>query len=331
MGTILNESLKSVVSTSQPQVRWVDLSLHTLKLVVAYDEVKQQKRLCLLGPLSLAQRRLLERDGFYTENGMYFRNELNFNLAQFAAIFPFAKSMMCHANTLGVTHSQLTGLQQELRKLAALNPSLVTTPATAEHIHQQALSCPPLSIEPVPLSSRFASVRAALGYEQFNTLKRAIFSRAGFRCEICLENGFEQGHQHPVELHEVFHYDDVRGTQKLSALMCVCPDCNAVKQVELSRAKGEATFAAALAQLCKVNGWNNLQAQTYYQHVYAIWQERSKKVWQLNLDLLTTTGLTLPKELIPPSKRVVQGEQMPVLPYLNALTKPLPKRFVSNN
>ncbi len=71
MGTIMNESLKSAASASQPQVRWVDLSMHTLKLVVAYDVETNRKRLCLLGPLSLAQRRMLERDAFYEEQGFF--------------------------------------------------------------------------------------------------------------------------------------------------------------------------------------------------------------------------------------------------------------------
>ncbi len=330
MGTIMNESLKSAASASQPQVRWVDLSMHTLKLVVAYDVETNRKRLCLLGPLSLAQRRMLERDAFYEEQGYFFRDELNFKLSQFLAIFPYAKSLLCDTRLIGVTKDQLSSLQQDLRKLAVVNPTIVTTPATAEQVHQHPLSNPTLSIEPVPLSSRFASVRAVLGHEQFNTLKKAIFTRAGYRCEICLENGFEQGHDHPAELHEVFQYDDVRGTQKLTALLCLCPNCNAVKQIELSRAKGDDSFQSAMAQLNKVNAWNSLQGQTYYQHAYSIWQERSKKVWQLNLDLLAGTGFKLPKELSVPTKRLAQGNDLlDSFPYLNSMTSAALKRLAT--
>jgi len=316
----MNEDLKSSETVAQPMTRWADLTMHTLRMVVAYDPETQSKRLCLLGPLSLAQRRVLAREDFYEEQGMLFRDELNFGLTQLAAIFPYVRAVNKHVNEIGVLVSDLAGMQQELKKSAALRPTIVTTTASAENLLQIPLSRPVLSIEPVPFSSRFSSVRGYLGHAEFNRLKKAVFVRAGYRCEICLENGFEQGHQHPVECHEVFEYDDLKGTQKISALMSLCPRCHSVKNIELSRAKSDEEFEVAMAQLAKVNGWSKPQAQTYYQHALHVWKERSKKPWDLNLDLLDGTGLQFPGEDNQTAKRPKRGREAGTkLPFLSQL------------
>lgn len=332
MGTIMNENVELAGQATQPQIKWADLSLHTLRLVVACEPNNSRKRLCLIGPLSLGQRRLLEREGFYADQEFYFRDQLNFNLSQLLAIFPFARVIQCATQDLAVMLADLPVLQLQLRKVAALQPTIITTKPAAEQKHQFPQTCPALNIEPVPTSSRFASVRKYLSHAQFNTLKKAIFVRAGYRCEICLENGFEQGHEHPVELHEVFQYDDVRGVQKLTALMCVCPNCNTVKNIELSRAKGSAQFQAALQRLSSVNAWNETQAKSYYQHILEVWRERSKKDWELNLDLLLATGLPLPKDLTQTPKRPETAAALSdAFSFLNVATLPKPKLFTTRN
>ncbi|MFZ6733210.1 HNH endonuclease [Undibacterium sp. Ji42W] len=320
MNEIMNEDLKSSEPLAQPLTRWADLTMHTLRMVVAYDPDTQSKRLCLLGPLSLAQRRVLAREDFYEERGLLFRDELNFGLTQLTAIFPYVRAVNKHASDIGVLAAELPALQQELKKMAALRPTIVTTASSAENLLQVPLSRPVLSIEPVPFSSRFSSVRSYLGHAEFNRLKKAVFIRAGYRCEICLENGFEQGHQHPVECHEVFEYDELKGTQKITALMSLCPRCHSVKNIELSRAKSDDEFEAAMAQLARINGWSKPQAQTYYQHALHVWKERSKKSWELNLDMLDGTGLQFPGEDNQTVKRPKRGREIGAkLPFLSQL------------
>ena len=317
---IMNEDLKSSEPAAQPLTKWADLTMHTLRMVVAFDPETQSKRLCLLGPLSLAQRRVLANDGFYEEQGMLFRDELNFGLTQLANIFPYVRVVNKYVGDIGVHASELPALQQELKKMAALRPTILTTLPSAENLLQVPLSRPVLSIEPVPFSSRFSSVRSYLGHADFNRLKKAVFARAGYRCEICLENGFEQGHQHPVECHEVFEYDEVKGTQKITALMSLCPNCHSVKNIELSRAKSDDEFEAAMTQLAKINGWSKVQAQTYYQHALHVWKERSKKSWELDLDMLNGTGLQFPGECKQLVMRPKRGRDISTkLPFLSQL------------
>ena len=92
----MNEDLKSSETAAQPLTKWADLTMHTLRMVVAYDPDTQSKRLCLLGPLSLAQRRVLAREDFYEEQGLFFRDELNFGLTQLANIFPYVRVVNKH-------------------------------------------------------------------------------------------------------------------------------------------------------------------------------------------------------------------------------------------
>ncbi|MES2038850.1 MAG: hypothetical protein V4495_13540 [Pseudomonadota bacterium] len=320
MNKIMNEDLKSSETAAQPLTKWADLTMHTLRMVVAYDPDTQSKRLCLLGTLSLAQRRILAREDFYEEQGMFFRDELNFGLTQLSHIFPYVRAVNKHTSEIGVMANELPALQQELKRMAALRPTIVTTTPGAESLLQVPLSRPVLSIEPVPFSSRFSSVRSYLGHADFNRLKKSVFVRAGYRCEICLENGFEQGHQHPVECHEVFEYDEARGTQKITALMSLCPRCHSVKNIELSRAKSDEEFEVAMTQLAKINGWSKAQALTYYQHAMHVWKERSKKSWELNLDMLDGTGLQFPGEGNNTLKRPKRGREVgSKLPFLSQL------------
>lgn len=318
MNEIMNEDLKSSAPGARPQTKWADLMMHTVRMVVAYDPRQQSKRLCLLGSLSAAQRRLLMLEGFYEEQGILFRNELNFGLAQLSNIFPYVRVVSKYAEEIGVTVSDLLAMHLELKRIAAARPTILSTKPSVESDTAQAnLPRPLLTIEPVPFSSRFSSVRTHLAQADFNRLKKSIYIRAGYRCEICGENGFEQGHQHPVECHEVFEFDETSGTQKMSGLMCVCPNCHSVKNIELTRAKSEEDFEAALNRLASINGWSKSQSMAYYQHSMHVWKERSKKSWILNLQLLDGIGLQFPSDNGAMLKRVKRGrEANPVLPFL---------------
>ncbi len=298
MSEIMNEDLKSSEGRARPQVKWADLSMHTLRLVVAYDPENQRKRLCIVGSLSAQQRRILKREDYYEEQGLMFKNELSFSLAQLSNVFPYARVVSKSMEEIGVVASELPALHQELKKLAAARPSIATAVNEAQDdlARIPAFARPLLSIEPVPFSSRFSSVRSHLAHVDFNRLKKSIFVRAGYRCEICSATGFDQGHHHPVECHEVFEFDDAKGTQKMTKLMSLCPRCHAVKNIELTRAKSDAAFDTALELLASVNGWNKSQALTYYRHSVHVWNERSKRSWVLNLDLLDGTGLRFPDD-----------------------------------
>lgn len=61
-----------------------------------------------------------------------------------------------------------------------------------------------LSVELVPSTSWFKNLRSMLAPEEWDRLRRKTYREADYRCEIC--DG--QGPDHPVECHEIWHYDD---------------------------------------------------------------------------------------------------------------------------
>lgn len=292
----MNEDLKSSEAETRPQMKWVDLTMHTIRMVVAYDPGSQRKRLCLLGSLSSEQRRILVRTGYYEDQGLMFKDELHFGLTQLCSIFPYAKATNKHASEIGVAVADLHALHHELIRQATARPHIATaTPAQGESVQSLVPSRPLLSIELVPVSSRFSSIRNYMAHADFNRLKKSVFIRAGHRCEICSANGFDQGYLHPVECHEVFEYDDSKGTQRISGMMSLCPRCKSVKNIELARARSEDEFETVLNHLASVNGWSRSQAQTYYQHAIHVWKERSQKSWVLNLSMLDGLAVQFPK------------------------------------
>jgi 5-methylcytosine-specific restriction endonuclease McrA len=150
---------------------------------------------------------------------------------------------------------------------------------------------PKLTIELVPKTCWFSNVRAVLSRREWQGLKRAVFSSAGHRCQIC--NG--QGPKWPVECHEVWQYDDHERIQTLSRLIALCPSCHQVKHIGL--AKTLRRDQKALKHLARVNGWTKSQADRYVSDQFSQWEERSRHEWRLDIDHLRTYGFN-PKTLL---------------------------------
>ena len=146
---------------------------------------------------------------------------------------------------------------------------------------------PKLTIELVPSTCWFTNLRSELSKQQWDTLRKATYRKANYRCEVC--DG--KGNKHPVECHEIWHYDDENYIQALKGLIALCPACHQVKHIGLAKLRGKGEEAAN--HLKKVNGWNNLQAQQYILEAFQIWNERSKYQWQLDLTWLEKQGITL--------------------------------------
>lgn len=139
-----------------------------------------------------------------------------------------------------------------------------------------------LSIELVPSTCWYTNVRSNVPATEWDILRRAVYRRAGNRCEICVG----RGKTHPVECHEVWHYDDATRVQRLTGLAALCPACHQVKHIGLANVQGKS--AQALSHLAKVNGWSANQARAYVEQAFELWARRSEHEWQLDLSLLET-------------------------------------------
>lgn len=92
------------------------------------------------------------------------------------------------------------------------------------------------------------------------------------------------GEKHPVECHEIWHYDDEKHIQKLTGLTALCPSCHQVKHIGLARVRGKE--AEAKKHLAKVNNWSNLEVEKYLTTVWSQWRKRSQNNWKLDLSWL---------------------------------------------
>jgi 5-methylcytosine-specific restriction endonuclease McrA len=141
-----------------------------------------------------------------------------------------------------------------------------------------------LTIELVPSTCWYSNVRSEISTEEWDKLKKQSYRQASYRCEVC--GG--QGENHPVECHEIWHYDDDLRVQTLKGLISLCPTCHEVKHIGLAQINGR--YEQAAAHLAKVNGWTEEQTDLYIERSFEIWQKRSQVQWQLDISYLEREG-----------------------------------------
>ena len=138
-----------------------------------------------------------------------------------------------------------------------------------------------LTVELVPSTCWFSNVRDHVPSKTWDLLRKHTYSRANYRCEVC--GG--RGSQHPVECHEIWHYDDQKKVQKLLGLTALCPSCHEVKHIGLAGVRGRRQQACK--HLARVNGWTSEQVEEYLEEVWLLWSKRSQHQWKLDLSWLS--------------------------------------------
>ncbi len=144
-----------------------------------------------------------------------------------------------------------------------------------------------LTIELIPSSSWFSNVRSVLSSAEWDKLKKHIYKRSEYLCEICGGKGLT----HPVECHEIFEFDDQKLIQKLTKLVALCPDCHMVKHIGLAEVNGN--LKKATKHFMKVNKTSKSETDLYIKNCFLQWQERSSKIWKLDLSHLSLYGVKL--------------------------------------
>lgn len=147
-----------------------------------------------------------------------------------------------------------------------------------------------LTIELVPSTSWYSNVRSQVSSQEWDRLRRPVYRRANWRCEIC--GG--RGQRHAVECHEVWYYDDAAQIQRLEGLIALCPACHEVKHIgRTSLMRGD---EAAIMHLAVVNEWTVDRADAYVDLALDIWKLRSELSWRLDLSWLAAQGVVVPEE-----------------------------------
>lgn len=146
-----------------------------------------------------------------------------------------------------------------------------------------------LEIELVPSSAWFSNVRAVVSKKQWDVIKRIVADKAYWVCQIC--GGV--GPKHPVECHEIWHYDDTTQIQKLVGMIALCPDCHQVKHFGLAQVMGKRE--QAFKHLMNINQVTKREAEKYIKQAFETWEKRSQKTWTLDISILSEYGIDVSK------------------------------------
>jgi hypothetical protein len=147
-----------------------------------------------------------------------------------------------------------------------------------------------LFVDLIPSSCWFTNVRSCVSKKDWERLRRMIIRRAGKVCEVC-GAGEDRDSPRRLEAHERWAYDDHTGVQALRRLICLCSACHVTTHFGYANITGRTD--EAFAHLRAVTGMTEPQA---WHHVHAagvLWTTRSQRVWELDLTMLTTAGVTL--------------------------------------
>lgn len=145
---------------------------------------------------------------------------------------------------------------------------------------------PKLTIELIPTTCHFSNVRTMISSKDWDKLRFISYEKANNQCEICGDNGLNQGYKHRVECHEVWEYNDETHVQKLIKLVSLCVNCHQVKHIGRSIAIGKSVIC--FKQLAKVNQWTRTEILAHIEASFELHHIRSKFQWELDLSLLET-------------------------------------------
>lgn len=144
-----------------------------------------------------------------------------------------------------------------------------------------------LQIELVPSSCWWSNVRSNITQKQWDNIRKQIYQKANFVCEICGEKGIK----HPVECHEVWIYDDISLIQRLGYFQGLCPLCHEVKHIGSAAIRGYGR--RAFERFKTINQLDDNLAIQVKNVVSKQWKIRSSQQWKLDIEHLQEWGINL--------------------------------------
>jgi hypothetical protein len=142
---------------------------------------------------------------------------------------------------------------------------------------------PKIIIDLIPETSFGVNIRSEYPKE-WEIIRHLCYTRAKYHCEICGEQGTDQGFRQSVDCHELWKYDALKGIQKLVDFVALCPLCH--KCHHLGFAEMEGRLIECLDRIMKINKINNKQANSLWRQAQVIWQCRSRVKWRLDVSFI---------------------------------------------
>jgi hypothetical protein len=141
-----------------------------------------------------------------------------------------------------------------------------------------------LTIELVPKTSWYTNVRSNVSKDKWDTIRKKSYKLANNQCEICGDTGKNQGFKHNVECHEIWHYNEITRTQKLTGLISLCPYCHKCKHPGLAQINGE--IGIVIKHLMKINNLSENEAKMFIASAFVTWSERSSYEWTVDISYI---------------------------------------------
>ena len=141
-----------------------------------------------------------------------------------------------------------------------------------------------LAIELIPKTCHYINARQKLKPAQWNAVRKYIYHKANYRCEICGLTGKQQGFRVNLECHEAWLFKNSTHTQKLVGLVALCPLCHQTKHFGRSSMMGRQP--QVFKQFENVNNWTHKEAVQHVAESVIECKERAKYYWKLDLSIL---------------------------------------------
>jgi len=148
-----------------------------------------------------------------------------------------------------------------------------------------------LYVDLIPKSCWFTNVRYCVRSEDWDKIRKIVYSRVNYKCECCGIDCIKN--KIPIEAHERWEYNYDTFTQKLVRLIGLCKLCHSTTHFGLSRMNG--MEGKVSHHLKKVRNFNLEEMIEHIDIAYSIWLERNNLEWNLDLDLITSNGFEIVK------------------------------------
>jgi hypothetical protein len=175
-----------------------------------------------------------------------------------------------------------------------------------------------LIVDLIPKSCWFTNVRYCVHPSDWERLRRHVYARAGSRCECC------GSHTPKPEAHERWRFDAARRVQKLVRLIALCRSCHEATHMGLAELRGRGDAAAA--HLRQVRGFSEQEAEAHISDAFRLWSERSSIEWELDLSVITDSGIRLAREVDAGGRSQVARAALAAAEPLGRAAPPAPPR-----
>jgi hypothetical protein len=129
-----------------------------------------------------------------------------------------------------------------------------------------------LKIEPITNSTWGLSLANKLPKEEWDKIRREVYYRAKYKCDICGASGWN--------CHEVWRYEDSRRIQRLIGVGNRCDKCHDLHHFGRSKAvKSKKYIEELISHWCSVNGKSRKDFFTHEKEVFEISKKRADRLY----------------------------------------------------